>query len=94
MSRQSCALLFLVTVASSSNAIAQIVDHNAFASVTAVSSQTVRLTVGSGSRLTGCRDHQSAPARRGVVGRNSCEKAGVVTATTTIALINEHFIML
>jgi len=49
MSRQSCALLFLVTVASSSNAIAQIVDHNAFASVTAVSSQTVRLTVGAAS---------------------------------------------
>ena len=40
------AIFVIATILSSSNAIAQIVDHNAFASVTAVSSQTVRLEVG------------------------------------------------
>ena len=48
MFRESCTFVVLMAAAAAStaDAVAQIVDHNAFASVTAVSSPTVRLTVG------------------------------------------------
>lgn len=49
MVSKSCAFLILGTIGASSDVVAQIVDHNAFASVTSVISPTLRLTVGGAS---------------------------------------------
>jgi hypothetical protein len=49
MSSKSCTLLILLTIAVSSDVVPQIVDHNSFASVAAVGSPTLRLTVGDAS---------------------------------------------
>jgi hypothetical protein len=51
MSRGFCAFIVLLAAATASTpeAVGQIVDHNAFASVSVVGSQTVRLTVGEAS---------------------------------------------